>query len=164
MIKYLASDDKDEYLDLLKDSLKMAPESYADTYPSKYGDNHFDKIAESDIAEKFVLGFWEDEELVGMIEFQRGEFTKNKHSGIIKNLFVHPGYRKKGIGKSLLFECIKNAKVTSRIKLIYAGIIENSNSAHELFEKVGFHEYGIKPRAFKNETEYFTESLMYLEI
>lgn len=156
--------DKDEYLDLLKDSLTMAPNSFVETDPASNATQHFEIFINAPISEKFILGYWDEGELVGMIEFERGQKVKTKHTGIISNLFVHSGYRKQGIGKSLLFECIKNAKVNSRIKLIYLALIENSESAHNLFQKVGFHEYGVKPRAIKVKDQYFTETLMYLEI
>jgi ribosomal protein S18 acetylase RimI-like enzyme len=164
MIKYLEKEDIEEYLDLLKDSLTMAPDSFAETHPALNASLHFEAFIKVPKSEKFILGFWDEGELVGMIEFERGRVLKTQHTGTIGHLFVHPGYRKQGIGKSLLFECIKNAKVTSRIKLIYLVVIENSESAYNLFEKVGFHEFGIKPRAIKVKDQYFTETLMYLEI
>lgn len=164
MIKYLTSDDLDDFLDLRKDSFTFDPGSFGGSEEELIDTSGFGARLDLPNDENFVLGHYEDEELVGMIGFVRGDKEKTRHSGEIWGFFVHPAYRKQGIGKKLLIECIKNAKVNSRIKLIYLGVTESSESAIDLYSKVGFHEYGRKPKAFKIGEEYLSEVQMFLEI
>ena len=70
--------------------------------------------------------------------------------GFIANVAVLPAYRRRGIGKALVLEAIKNGSALSRITL---EVRASNHAAIELYRSLGFTEDGVRPRFYAHPTE-----------
>ena len=61
--------------------------------------------------------------------------------GFLEDVFVEEGNRGKGIGTKLVKEVIAEAKKQNCYKIICTSRYENS-AVHDLYEKLGFKDYG----------------------
>lgn len=90
---------------------------------------------------------YEDERTV--VGFTGVRFEDWNNSTWIINIFVHPDFRRKGIGSSLLDYLIAKVKET-KYRTIMAEAPSKS-SVIDLYEKVGFRKCGYNDRYYTNE-------------
>lgn len=70
----------------------------------------------------------------------------------IHNLAVHPGYRRQGIGRSLLQEVIGETK-RSRCSRVTLEVRKSNQAAQKLYHSLGFVERGIRKGYYSDDGE-----------
>ncbi len=82
-----------------------------------------------------ILVAFDGEEVIGYIIYKGDE---------VLNLVVHPDYRRKGVGKELMKEVMKNSnRIVCRTR-------ENNQEAFTFLEKLGFKEKRRIKKYYKN--------------
>lgn len=76
---------------------------------------------------------------------------------------IEKAYWGRGIGKALTLACIECAKQAGYLQIELEVVAENA-SAVQLYESVGFQEYGRNPRGFRARSGWQTLVLMRLEL
>jgi ribosomal protein S18 acetylase RimI-like enzyme len=64
-------------------------------------------------------------------------FEVQETFGIVNELYVLPGFRKKGIGKELLEQCLSRTKAEG-FKTARVSVLSGDKSAIQLYRKIGF--------------------------
>lgn len=70
----------------------------------------------------------------------------------ITNVAVHPGYRKKGIGKALMLELIRRAIIAGIVKMTLEVRPSNAAARH-LYATLGFEEKGLRKHYYTDTGE-----------
>jgi RimJ/RimL family protein N-acetyltransferase len=110
----------------------------------------------------FIVGLFDDEEIIGIAGFYRHNYLKVNHKGTVWSVFVPPEHQGKGLGRKLMEGLLKNAFVINGLEQILIGATANNAAALGLYKNLGFKEYGREPRCLKFEGEFYDEVLMVL--
>ncbi|MEH2491085.1 GNAT family N-acetyltransferase [Bradyrhizobium sp. AZCC 2230] len=108
-----------------------------------------------------VMGAYRDGELVGTAGFSIQEGRPNAHKGRLWGMFVRPSSRERGIGRLLLNAVLEAAR--ENVELIQLSVVRENRPARQLYESVGFLEYGVETKASKYGEKYYDEALMALD-
>ena len=166
MIRTLKESDAQLYQELRLTGLKVNPEAFGSTFESEVNLS-LESVAErlKPTKEKFVLGAFDDRQsLIGVVTFIRNNSLKTIHKGNVFGMYVSLEYRGQGLGKSLMIELIKRAKVYDGLEQINLAVVSENVAAKKLYKSVGFEVYGVERNALKFNNQYFDEDLMVLFI
>ena len=114
--------------------------------------------------EYFILGFFEDEQLVGVVGFVRERKLKKMHKSFIWGMYVRPDFRGKGIAKKLLLEVIIKAKKIEGLSKIMLSVTHHQENALQFYERLGFEKYAVENDAIRLDGQKIDEIFMSLQI
>ena len=114
-------------------------------------------------SDNFVLGAFQDGELVGMAGFYRDRGEKTRHKGHIWGVYVHSEMAGKGTGRALMLELIRRAQALPGLEQVTLSVGLTQAAARHLYASLGFEAYGTEARAIKVGEEYVAEELMVLK-
>ena len=162
-IRILTESDARNYQTLRLEALQKNPESYSSTYEKEiqYTTDMVKERIRPD-QEKFVLGAFDEESLVGVARYVREAGSKMKHRANIYGMYVSPVMRGRGVAKALLLEIINRAKKEDGVEQIHLQVVSTNVSAKKLYQSLGFETYGVEPNALKSNNKYFDEDFMVL--
>ena len=109
----------------------------------------------------YILIVMKDDEMIANsdISFLNGH-VKERHRSAV-GITVDKNYWNKGVGTIIFEELIKLAKKHEGTEQIELGVISANQRARHLYEKMGFRETGIVPKALKlPDGTYLDEILM----
>lgn len=165
-IRILNEVDAHIYQELRLNALKTNPEAFGSTYEREVQfsiETVIERIKPSEY--KFTLGFFDDSVvLVGIVTFMRENNIKTAHKGNVFGMYLVPGVRGQGIGKSLISELIKKASKCEGLEQINLSVVSDNHHAQKLYKSVGFEVYGTERRALKFNGQYYDEDLMVLTL
>lgn len=148
-------------------ALQNEPDSFGSTYEQEAArplEKFVDRIQPT--ANKFTLGSFDDSQsLIGIVNFAREDRLKTAHKGNVYGMYVEPGFRGQGIGRSLLLALIEKAtKECQGLEQIHLTVVSNNDPAKRLYTSLGFEVYGVEPYALKSSGHYLDEDLMMLRL
>ncbi|CDL86072.1 GNAT family N-acetyltransferase [Xenorhabdus cabanillasii] len=158
LIRVLSANDVAEYQQLRFEALRSDPDAFGLTYEEEHTKSEQEFI--TILTNSLVLGAYLNNELVGMIRFQRGTEYKNLHKGTIWGFYVKPDCRGLKIGEKLIEKLV--VLLEGNVKQVSLAVIEENVSAINLYKKFGFEIYGTEPMPLKNDSTYVNMVLMYL--
>lgn len=99
----------------------------------------------------FFYGAFENDKLIGWIDYSKGAFSEIEHTAYI-GMGVQKEKRGLGIGKILMDKCIEKAK-ENQIEKIELEVFSSNENAVRLYKNKGFKEQGrfIKKRKYENK-------------
>ncbi len=97
--------------------------------------------------------------IVGVSDVRRSTY-KNRHIGIF-GITLHKAYRGVGLGTLLMNEALYQAKNVLKLMMVILTCNAENRIARELYEKMGFQEYGRLPGAILQQGIYEDEIFMY---
>lgn len=155
-IKNIKEEQAEEFWKIRLESLKVSPEAFGTSYEDSVATPISEVVKKiKNEQDEYILGaFTEDDRIIGIVGFRKGQGMKFKHKGMVWGVYVSPEYRGKGIGKSLMEEVINRGKEIEELKQINLSVITVNRSTVELYKKLGFESYGIE----KNALEYLGEA------
>ena len=107
---------------------------------SKHNKDSFKKVSKS--KNNFIYVVEENKKLIGFATFSiRLVIRYPKPIAELDELFVLPGYRKKGVGKLLMNKILSKAKELNCYRLFIESHYDHK-AAHKLYEKLNFTNYG----------------------
>jgi ribosomal protein S18 acetylase RimI-like enzyme len=77
-------------------------------------------------------------------------------------MYVRPGYRGLGIGRMLVEAIIDHAR--RRVELLQLFVVSDNLPARQLYQSLGFVEYGVERHATKYRGRYHDDVLMALPL
>jgi ribosomal protein S18 acetylase RimI-like enzyme len=113
--------------------------------------------------DRFILGAFDGDELIGIAGFYRHEPKKTSHKGTIWSVFIKPNWQGKGLGRNLMEETLLEAWKMADLETILLGVSSNNPTAFNLYKNLGFVEYGREPNCLKHKGEYVDEILMVMK-
>jgi RimJ/RimL family protein N-acetyltransferase len=114
--------------------------------------------------DNFVLGAFEDSELVGMVGFYRETPLKCRHKGWIWGMFVDHPHRGKGLGRALLTAALERGSKLPELTQIRLTVSVTQDAARKLYARCGFRVFGLEQQAMKVNGEFVDEEQMMLPL
>lgn len=144
--RQLVSDDAKEYREIRLESLKTHPESFGSTYEeqSTLPKLMFERALEQPTDERFVIGAFDQKELIGICGFIPFVLDKDlalSNAGTIIQMYVRATYSGRKIGLTLVNATVREAFKIPDIEQIVLGVKEGNISAIRVYEQAGFKTY-----------------------
>lgn len=111
-----------------------------------------------------TLLFWAicDSKIVGSVDINRGKSVREWHVGTI-GLMIDSELRGEGLGKFLIELIIEKAK-DAGIRTAILGLFSDNEIAKNLYQKVGFIQYGLLPDGVYRKKKFSDHILMYKKL
>jgi ribosomal protein S18 acetylase RimI-like enzyme len=164
VIRTLTADDAASFQALRLRSLKDHPEAFGSAYEDEKDtplSQTIDFLSQP-IADRFIIGAFVDDTLVGIVAAYRDGLRKSKHRGHIGAMYVTPEARGHGIGRLLLTDAIAHLRAIDGIEEITLAVTVGNDSARALYASAGFESAYIEPRFFKIDGVYYDLDWMIL--
>ena len=100
----------------------------------------------------------------GMTGVARNPTPKIQHIAFAWGVYVMPTQRGQGLGRQLMERAIAQAKKWSGVKQIQLTVVATNTSARQLYQNLGFVEWGIEPAALFVNGIYFDEVHMAMSL
>lgn len=112
--------------------------------------------------DRFVMGAFAGQELVGIGGFYREEGSKLRHKGTIWGVYVTPGHRSGGTGRRLVEEIIAQAASIPGIQQINITVTAANDRARQLYLSMNFETWGLERRALYIDGQHYDDEHMVL--
>ncbi len=155
MIEYrrLKESDAESWLQLRLRALQLNPEAFGDSVAETEAMSSEDLLrrisSETEFPQRFVLGAFDRNSLVGIHGFRRERREKSSHKGYIWGMFVAPEARGRGVGKAMLTHLIDDVRETEGIEQLILWVSTTSPRARSLYTAMGFERVGTEHRAMR---------------
>ena len=121
------------------------------------------RLADSS-SERYVLGAFEGDMLIGILSFRRWEGLKIQHRASIGGMYVPPESRRRGVSKALLETAIEWARALTEVEDLIVAVTVGNEQARALYLKMGFTPVALDPRYLKLGERYFDVEWMQLHL
>lgn len=113
----------------------------------------------------FTLGAWlPDDQLAGVVSFEREARAKLRHKGLLYRMYVHADAAGQGIGRKLVQAVINRAKTIEDLECINLTVVSSNTRAKTLYASEGFRSFALEERGLKMGESYFAEEQMTLRL
>lgn len=166
-LRRLSEDDADSYQRLRLEGLQSEPRAFTESAAEHNAVPLVTirtRLGSRSAADNFVLGAFDDNQLIGMAGFFRRRDAKASHRGHIWGVYISGKYRGHKVGHALLTELLALARALPGLEQITLGVGSYNIPARRLYETMGFEVYGREIRALKIGDEYVDEDLMVLHL
>ncbi len=140
------------------EAVTLHPEAFADTPAEVMAYSEIkmrDFVGPSDdFPQKFVLGAFDGESLLGVAGFFREECEKEKHRGYVWSVYVRAQARGRGISRALMLELISQARKIDGLEILALDVSMTQTEARSLYDSLGFEVMGINRSAYKLGDQY----------
>ena len=163
-IRFLVPDDAGEWLRLRLESLQNDSEAFSSSPQDSQSLSAEDvrKRLSSDQGEFFIVGAFDDRQLLGMCGFHREPGVKSRHKARVWGVYTSPGRRGQGLGRTLLQTLLARAAEIDGVEQMLISVTSTQAAAHSLYRSLGFEPFGHEPRALKISGRYIDEEHMLL--
>lgn len=160
-IRQLLAIDVVEYQKIRLEALTLNPEAFSSSYEEECTCTESGVRSRLTVSDgQMVLGCFIDNALVGTIGIGRQGQNKTNHKCFIWGMYVSPNNRRLGIARALLEEAINQVNQVESVQQLTISVVEKNESALNLYESVGFKEYGREPNALIVAGKSYGEILM----
>ncbi|MCY7411020.1 MAG: GNAT family N-acetyltransferase [Chitinophagales bacterium] len=111
----------------------------------------------------FMAGAFFENNLIGIVGFERKTRMKTKHKGEIVQMFVRKEHEAKNIGSRLLKFIIEKCFSDETLEELTLSVVKNNTTAIHLYEKAGFVKYAVEENYFKVGDQYTDQQFMRLQ-
>ena len=158
LVRRLSAADVQEYRTIRLATLETEPDFFGSLYADEieHPIEHFSAA----VTNASIFGAYADGRIAGVIRLDAKTGNKERHKGSIHGFFVSPEYRRMGLGAALMSSVIETAR--SSLEQLTLSVAAHNHGAIGLYERFGFTQYGLEPRARKAEGKYTDIALMVL--
>lgn len=165
LICLLTPSDVDAYRELRLFGLKESPTAFGSSYERE-------SVQEVDFFEqrimatenRWTVGAWIEDHLIGVLSFVRDDATKTRHRGALYAMYVHPEWRGRGVGRQLMQEMLKRVDEVPGLRWVRLSVTDGNVAAERLYESFGFKCYGDEPEVLLVNGRYYGERHLIREI
>jgi ribosomal protein S18 acetylase RimI-like enzyme len=162
--RFLTAEDAPAYWDIRLEALESEPQAFGSS-PEEHRALTFAEVATRiafDPLNKFTVGAFLGERLVGTAGFYRDRSLKSRHKGHVWGVYVSRDVRRSGAGRNVLRMLLEHAAAIEGIEQIMLSVATGQNAAISLYRSFGFAPYGCEQRALKVGDRYIDEEHMVL--
>ena len=164
MIRNLTPKDYEEFCRIRLESLKtyvVAFSSMPEFFINASKEMKLNLLEESaSESSNFILGYFQDEKLLGLIGFRRETRESVSHKGSMWGFVVDFDNQSKGIGKDLIDAYINQIRKDKNIKYIRLMVATVCERAIKLFTSAGFIQYGLETESISDGKNFFDQIYM----
>lgn len=141
---------------------------FPDNFGTLYADEvnkpklYFEDLIEQNLPDSFFFGAFDEENLIGIAGFVRGDRTKTRHRGEIVAMYVNPDFRGQRVGENLLLALIGSVFEIDGIEQIHLTVVADNRAAVTLYERIGFVSFGVQENYFKAGEKTWDQNFMQL--
>ncbi len=156
--------DSEAYRSIRLESLEKFPASFGASAieEAKLTKLRFQTFIEAQLPDKFMVGAFDNDELIGICGFIREEQQRSNHRGIVIQMYVRPTHKGNKIGYKLLQTLIDFAFQLEGLEMLTLGLIATNKPALTVYEQLGFIEYGYLVNYYKEDGGYDNHLFMVL--
>lgn len=164
-IRVLSETDVNAYRALRLEMLRGEPGAFGRS-AEEFGARRLQRVAEQlrPGPERFTLGAFEGERLLGVATFVREAGLKTRHKGNVYGVYVTPAARGRGLAGQLLAELIGRARQLPGLAVLMLAVSEPQAAARALYARLGFTVWGREPDALRVGGEAIPELHLRLEL
>jgi len=161
-IRKLLPNESISYQELRLQCLKNYPKYFTTNYKDEKTKKKlfFQPHIEKSDTNIFVIGAFNNNNLIGISGFKRHDRKKINHGGIIIQVYVNPEYQGKNIGSNIIKHTLNEAFKLNGIEQIEIGVISINDNAEKIYKKMGFEEFGLQKNYLKIDSVYYDHKMM----
>lgn len=164
IIRLLNIDDAEQYRVLRLKGLKTDPAAFGSTYELESMlpiENFEERLKDS--SEQFVVGGFDEGQLVCVASFIRRGGPKSSHKGALQAMYCEEEYRGKGIARDVVAYLIDKVREIEGVEQLSLAVVTENVRAKAFYEAFGFETYGTEPKAMFDGGKYYDEHKMMLQ-
>ena len=162
LVRRLIPADAAAYRAIRLEALRCNPEAFGSTFQVE-NDQPLKRFVDLLYFGASIFGAFQSEELIGIAGLLLAQGKKETHKGTLVSMYVCPDFRKAGVGQRLV-EAVVESAAQHHLELLQLAVVSGNDSALRLYQRMGFVQYGIEPRALKQDGQYFDEILMWKDL
>lgn len=112
--------------------------------------------------ERVIWGAFLNDDLVGIVRFERETLDKLRHKAHLHGLYVRAEATGQGLGRQLVRTVVEFAGRQPELEQLLLTVVASNDRARSLYLAAGFVSIGLAPRAMKWAGQYFDEETMVL--
>jgi ribosomal protein S18 acetylase RimI-like enzyme len=112
---------------------------------------------------KHFWGAFEGPALRGMVGMEREQRSKTRHKAKVVGMYVAPEVAGQGVGRALLDRLVAEARA-SGVELLVLTVTDGNQAATALYERAGFHSFGVEPDAIRVDGRRFGKRHMVFQM
>jgi len=166
-IRRLVAADAAPYRALMLDAYANHPEAFTSsaaersTLPLAWWEARLDPAPDPPMV---VLGAFEQDLLVGTVGLDFESRIKARHKALLIGMMVAPASRGRGIGHGLVLAALAQARLRPGVVLVQLTVTETNRQARTLYERCGFVEFGVEPKAIVVDSVFVAKSHMWCDL
>jgi ribosomal protein S18 acetylase RimI-like enzyme len=168
VIRRLTSNEVELFRQIRTESVQLHPEAFCDCPEEMlgYSEQKMHDFADpsDSFPQKFILGAFENDTLLGVVGFFREESVKERHRGYIWSVYTRPEARGKGVSRALMETLIAEAKRIDGIEFLVLDVSTTQQAAKNLYLSLGFVVTGKNPCIYKMGETYVDNESMLLKL
>ena len=164
-VQFLTPEHAAERLRLRVEALELNPEAFSaslEQYRSLNPEDVKKRLWSEEDA--FVVGGFQDSHLVAMAGFYREQGPKSRHKGRVWGVYVTPGARRAGIGRTVMQALLHRINAIDGLDQVLLSVAATQVPAIRLYRSLGFESFGTEPRALRIGDRYIDEEHMVLRL
>lgn len=160
MIRPLVLQDVDDFIHIRREMLSKEILSFGADPDREIDRDQTIRDFEDKNEENFILGYFDNDELAGVVGCIRNHRRKEHHKAMIWGMYVYPAFRGRYIGKKLVQEAVDSISQVTGVEKIMLSVTSAAVPARRLYESIGFRAYGHERDAVRWEGEVVDEYYM----
>jgi ribosomal protein S18 acetylase RimI-like enzyme len=168
LIRRLTSREVELFRQIRTESVQLHPEAFCDCLEEmlEYSEQKMHDFADpsDSFPQKFILGAFEGQALLGVVGFFREESIKERHRGYIWSVYTRPDARGKGVSRALMETLIAETRKIDGIEFLVLDVSTTQQAARNLYLSLGFVVTGKNPCIYKMGETYVDNETMLLKL
>lgn len=160
----LTPDAAEAFAELRREMLADAPWAFCSSPGHDRGSDPAMVRAQLIRPDNAILAVQDAGRVIAAAGLHREEPPKRHHIATIWGVYVTPGARGRGLGRSVVSAAIETARTWPRIEAVILTVSENAPAARALYESLGFIPWGFEPDALRVDGRSYAETHMRLPI
>ena len=141
-----------------------------ETCPTAFAASHAEAAARSlgdfegwirDAAPGAIFGAFDGRPMVGMAGLMVHRTAKARHKGLLWGVYVQGEHLRRGVALALMEAVIAHAR--HHVVVLQAGVSSGNVAAQALYARLGFHRYGLEPKALRVDGVFLDEEHLMLD-
>jgi len=163
-IRLLTADDAESWSELRLEALEHDPEAFSSSEEehNRLTKTEIENRVTCDPENRFVVGAFVNDRLVGMAGFYRELGVKTRHKGHVWGVYLTAGTRGQGLGRRLMETLLACAMHIPGLEQIHISVASSQEAAASLYRALGFEPFAREVRALKVNGKYLDEDFLVL--